>query len=254
MHTERSHSLSCPFLLHRARSNDKNSRADDPFASCLRDPRAGILLASSFREMHMRNQLYGHIRIWSVLTFGLICSMPALAMDPACQAPWAAEAGLKNKPFHMYMTSEDKYASANLSKAAATIGAAGVKTSEEIWTGKDAYVLTRGKWIDMKTSFAEMSQDDKDDPDIKKAREAERCRTLPDEAAFGQPTTVYQMHNPELGVDTKIWVSKNSHLPIKSEITTHVGPMTSFKSARYDYGNVQAPANPISMQDMVKRR
>jgi hypothetical protein len=151
------------------------------------------------------------------------------------------------------MTTEHKYTSANFSKAAASIGLAGVKKSEEIWAGKDVYVLNRGKWIDMHTSFTEMSNTDRNDPDVKKSREAEQCKTLPDETAFGQPATVYRTRNPETGGDTKIWVSKSSHLPIKAETTTTVGPMTSFTSMRYDYGNVRAPANAISMSDMMKK-
>ena len=193
---------------------------------------------------------------WIALSSGLSFSTQALAMDFACQAALAAQADLKNKPFHVYMTSENKYASANFSKAAASIGLTGVKKSEEISTGKDVYVLNNGKWIDMHMRFAEMSKSNQDDPDIKKAREkareADQCKTLPDEAAFGQAATVYQTHNPETG-DTKIWVSKSTRLPIKAETTNKVGPMTKFVSTRYDYGNVQAPPNAISMSDMMKK-
>ena len=154
----------------------------------------------------------------------------------------------------MYTTSDNKFGSPTFDKAAASIGVAGVKKSEEIWTGKDVYVLNKGRWIDMHTNFAEMNNGREDDPDAKKAHEAERCETLPDETVFGQSAAVYQIHDPVLGNDTKIWVSKSNHLPIKSESTTHTGQATFFASSRYDYDNVQAPANSISMPDILRRK
>ncbi|HEY2445173.1 MAG TPA: hypothetical protein VGI20_05480 [Rhizomicrobium sp.] len=202
----------------------------------------------------MQRNVFGNGPFWIALAAGLCAVAPALALDPACQAPFSVQMSLRSKPFHVYMTSEDKFSSGTLSKAAAGMGMAGVKQSEEIWTGKDIYVLHNGKWIDMQTSFTEMNKDDTNDPDIKKARDAERCVALPDETVFGQNAAVYRIHNPELGADTKIWVSKTSHLPLKSEITTSTGPMTSFATSRYEYTNTQAPANSISMRDMIKRR
>jgi hypothetical protein len=214
---------------------------------------AGMVAPKPPRRVHMRKIILSRNSFWIALSSALCFAMPVLAMDPTCQSMLAVQSSLKNKAFHIYMTTENKYASATFSKAAASIGLAGVKKSEEIWTGKDVYVLNRGKWIDMHTSFAEMSGTDQDDPDVKKVREAVQCKTLPDVTAFGQAATVYQQHNPEAGGDTKIWVSKGSHLPIKFETTTTAGPMRSFTSARYDYANVQAPANTISMSDMMKK-
>ncbi len=46
----------------------------------------------------------------------------------------------------------------------------GTKQSEEISTGKNVYLLTGGKWIDMQTSFAAM-QDKESDPETKEALE-----------------------------------------------------------------------------------
>jgi hypothetical protein len=202
----------------------------------------------------MRHAVFGRACFAIVLGAGVFAVTPALAMDPVCQSLLTWQGGLKNKPFHMYMTSEDRF-DPKLAKAAASIGMAGVKKSEEIWTGKDIYVLNEGTWIDMRTSFADMMNDaEKNDPDIRKVREAERCQALPDEVAFGQPATVYQTHNPQTGVSTKIWLSKATHLPLKSEITTDAGPMKSLTSSRYEYGSVQAPANAVSMADMMKMR
>jgi hypothetical protein len=114
------------------------------------------------------------------------------------------------------------------------------------------------KWIDMQISFAEMAKpgDPDSDPDIKKAHEAERCKALPDEIVAGQAAAVYRAHNPELGVDTKIWISKSTHLPLKSELTNGAGgsAMSSFTVSTYDYNNVRAPAGAISMKQMVDKK
>jgi hypothetical protein len=152
------------------------------------------------------------------------------------------------------MTSEDRFSAGKLSEAAAGMGMGGKKTSEEIWTGKDVYVLHGRTWIDMQTTYAEMTRDGANDPDIKKAHEAEQCAMLPDEMVFGQDAAVYRTRNPVLGVDGKVWVSKSSHLPLKAETTTDAGPMKSFASMRYEYTDVQAPANAMSMRDMMKKR
>jgi len=106
----------------------------------------------------------------------------------------------------------------------------------------------------MQTSFMQMTSHDDDDPDVKKARDAEQCKALADETVAGQPASVYQTHNPESGVDTKIWFSKSTRLPIKSEMTTDVGAMKSFTVSRYEYTNTQAPANAMTMRDMMKAR
>jgi hypothetical protein len=187
---------------------------------------------------------------------GLGATAPALAMDPLCQTLLSQKNILMNKPFHIYMTSEKKFSSANFAKAANSLGVTGAKTSEEIWTGKDVYVQTDGKWIDMQTSYAQMTKDAADaadDPDIKKMRDAEKCSQLPDEVAFGQPAAVYQSSNSELGTIQKIWTSKSTHLPLKSEIHTDVGPMKEVTFSRYEYTNTQAPAGAISMKQMMQQ-
>lgn len=187
---------------------------------------------------------------------GLSATAPALAMDSLCQSLLSQKSILMKKPFHLYMTSEQKFTSANLAEAANSLGMAGVKVSEEIWTGKDVYVQTDGKWIDMQTSYAQMAKNTADaanDPDIKKMRDAEKCSQLPDAVAFGQPAAVYQTSNSESGITNKIWISKSSHLPLKSEMHNDSGAMKEFTSSRYEYTNTQAPAGAISMKQMMQR-
>lgn len=187
---------------------------------------------------------------------GIVYSVPALAMDPACQPLIQSQRSMANTPVHIFMT-ETRSWSKNLSGAAAGMGMGGAKTSQEISTGKDVYVMHGGKWIDMQTNFAEMTkQGDPSDPEIKKAQAGSRCTALPDETVAGQAAAVYQQHNPGLGIDTKIWISKSTHLPLKSEITNKAGgpAMTSFTVSTYDYNNVRAPAGAITMQQMINAR
>jgi len=191
-----------------------------------------------------------------VLVCLCLLSTPALAMDRGCQPLMQSQITMTRTPVHIFMT-ETRTWSKNLSGAAAGMGLGGTKTSEEISTGKAVYVLNRGKWIDMGASFAGiMEHGDPNDPDVKKMREANRCKALPDETVAGQPAVVYQEHNLELGIDTKIWISKSTHQPLKSEITNKAAgsALTSVTVSTYDYDNVRAPTGAISMKQMMNAR
>lgn len=188
----------------------------------------------------------------AILAFGAVLATPALSMDPACQSLMQSQRNMANTPVHITLTETRNWSKA-LSRAAAGMGVGGTKTSEEISTGKDVYVRHHGQWIDMQTRFAEMANpgDPDSDPEIGKAGEAKRCTALPDEIIAGQAATVYQTHTPE--IDTKIWISKITHLPLKSEITNRAGgtAMSSITVSTYDYKNVQVPVGAISMKQMV---
>ena len=193
---------------------------------------------------------------------GLVCcgialATPVLAFDAACRPVFQSQKSMADTPVHITLTETRTWSKA-LSRAAAGMGMGGTKTSEEISTGKHVYVSHGAQWIDMETSFAEMAKpgDPDDDPDTKKAREAERCSALPDETVAGQSASVYQARNPVSGIDTKIWISKSTHLPLKSEITNKAAgtAMSSFTVSTYDYNNVRAPIGAISMKQMVDER
>jgi hypothetical protein len=119
---------------------------------------------------------------------------------------------------------------------------AGTEPSEEISTGKSTgkniYVMTGGKWIDMQTSFAAM--------------EGSKCKALPDEAMYGQPASVYSQSNPDLGVETKFWISKTTNLPVRTDMTNDQEAMKVLTVSRYEYSGVQAPAHTMTMKEMVK--
>ena len=178
---------------------------------------------------------------------------PAQAMNPACQPLMQSQTNMAARPVHIFMT-ETRTWSKPLSQAAAGMNMGGTKKSEEISTGNPLYVKHGARWIDMQTSFAEMMKlGDPNDPDTKKALEAKQCKALPDEAVSGQAAAVYQEHNPS-GIDTKIWISKSTHLPLKSEITNKAGgpALTSFTVSTYDYDGVRAPVGAISMKQMME--
>jgi hypothetical protein len=190
--------------------------------------------------------------IWLALACGCAVTMPAFAADPVCNQLIAASQALRTVPFHLYMTETQSFANPTMARTAGQIGMGGTKQSEEISTGKGIYVLTRGKWIDMQTSFAAMEEDKDADPDSKKALEDSKCKTLPDEAMYGQPARVYQRSTPALGIEMKLWISKTTNLPVRMDMTNDQGAMKMVTVSRYEYSGVQAPAHAITMQDMVK--
>ena len=177
---------------------------------------------------------------------------PAHAMDPVCNQVKAATQALRTLPFHMHMTETQSFTNSNMAKAAGRIGMGGTKQSEEISTGKNIYVMSGGKWIDMQTSFAAMEQDKDSDPDTKKALEESKCKALPDEAMYGQPASVYLQSIPALGSETKVWISKTTKLPVRIDMTNDQGAMKVLMVSSYEYGDVQAPAHATTMKDMVK--
>ena len=188
------------------------------------------------------------------LAFCSVAMTPARAMDPVCNRFKAATQALMTKPFHLYMTQTQSFPNPSMAKAAGQIGMGGTKQSEEISTGKNLYVMTRGQWIDMQTSFAAMQQDQDSDPDSKKAMEDSKCQALPDETMYGQPASVYLQSTPMLGSETKLWISKITNLPVRSDITMSQEAMKQVTVTRYEYSGVQAPANATTMKDMVKSR
>jgi len=186
------------------------------------------------------------------LAFCSAAMTPALAADPVCNQLKAATQVLRTKPFHLYMTETQSFSNAMMAKAAGQIGMGGTKQSEEISTGTDIYVMTGGQWIDMQTSFAAMEQDKDSDPDTQQALEESKCKALPDEVMYDQPSSVYLQSVPALGIETKLWISKTNHLPVRTDMTNDQGAMKMVTVSRYEYGGVQAPAHAMTMKDKVK--
>ncbi len=185
------------------------------------------------------------------LAFYAAAMRPAFAMDPVCNQLLAATQVLRTMPVHIYMTVTQNFTNPNVAKSAGSIGMGGTHQSEEISTGKTVYVMTHGKWVDMQTSFAAMPQDNDPDPDTKKALEESKCKALPDEAMYGQATNVYFRSTPDLGMEMKLWISKTTKLPVRTDMTNDQGAMKMLTVSRYEYSGVQAPAHAITMKDMV---
>jgi hypothetical protein len=117
------------------------------------------------------------------------------------------------------------------------------RTSEVIYTGNDIYVLMNGKWRKSPlTKDAMVNQEKENFADTKNMS----CRVVREETVGGVPTTVYAIHSEnEAGkLDTQLWLSKSSGLPLKEEVDLDVGggpAGKSHKSIRFEYTNVKAP-------------
>jgi hypothetical protein len=180
---------------------------------------------------------------------------PALALDPVCTQVKAVMQTLRTTPMHIYLTETPNFTNAVMAKEAGQIGMGGTKQSEEISTAKSIYVMTDGKWVDMQTSFAAMEADKVSDPDTEKALADAKCKALPDEVMFGQPTKVYVQSIPGLGTETKLWISKATGRPVRTDMTNDGGgAMKMMTVSRYEYTDVQPPAHAMTMAEMVKSK
>jgi hypothetical protein len=202
----------------------------------------------------MKKISHGTIAASLALAFCSAAMTTSFAMDPLCTRLKGATHVLTTIPFHLYMTETRSFTNPNMAKAAGQLGMGGTGQPEEISTVKDTYVMTDGKWVDMQTSFAAMESDKDTDEDTKKAMEGSTCKALPDEVMYGQPASVYVQSVPDLGIQTKLWISKTTNLPVRSDMTNDQGAMKVLTVSRYEYGGVQAPANAMTMKDMVKSR
>jgi hypothetical protein len=71
---------------------------------------------------------------------------------------------------------------------------------------------------------------------------------------FGQPASVYLQSIPTLGIETKVWISKATNRPVRSDMTNDAGSMKMLTVSRYEYANVQAPAHVVTMEEMIKSK
>jgi hypothetical protein len=216
------------------------------------NPQFGFLSYVHRQGTNLMKKILCTFGVWPALACCTAAIAPAHAMDPVCNQVKAATQALKTMPFHAHITETQSFPNPTMAKAAGQIGMGGSKQSEEISTGKNIYVMSGGKWIDMQTSFAAMEQDKDSDPDAKKFLEESKCKALPDEAMDGQQASVYLQSIPGLGIETKLWISKTTNLPVRLDMTNDQGAMKMLTVSRYEYGDVQAPAHTTTMKDMVK--
>jgi hypothetical protein len=78
---------------------------------------------------------------------------------------------------------------------------------------------------------------------IKNAK-SNTCQRLADDRVDGTLTAVYTLHSetPDVGAsDAKVWISKATGLPLRSEGDVGGGPDKMHISTKYDYANITAP-------------
>lgn len=112
-----------------------------------------------------------------------------------------------------------------------------VSRGESVVTGTKMYVQVNGAWQSMPYSAQEII--DRVTENAKKSKQT--CQKVGAELVAGEATTVYSDHEetPRGVVDSRIWLSDSSGLPLRLE--THFASGMSFTSTiRYD--NIQPPA------------
>jgi hypothetical protein len=71
---------------------------------------------------------------------------------------------------------------------------------------------------------------------------------------YGQLASVYLRSTPALASEMKVWISKTTNLPIRTDMTNDQGAMKMLTVSRYEYAGVQAPARAMTMKDLVQSR
>ncbi len=166
------------------------------------------------------HRCYVHLVI--VLAFITCASFDALAEDGACKPVVDAMAKQAVTPYHQYQTTT----------AAGSAGKS--RESESINTPTMHYLKFDGKWS------ARPYDGKKNAADIVATMNSNKptCSRVGDETIDGQAATLYRAHNPGMP-DNQIWISASSGLPLRQVADTGVSHMVM----RYDYANVQPPAN-----------
>jgi hypothetical protein len=130
-----------------------------------------------------------------------------------------AEVLLMRTPHHEYSTETGKGRSV---------------LSESIAAPSGVFWGTGGVWHRSTSSMQEFAKDTADS--LKELRD---CRHVADEVVNGAPASKYSLHNQASGGDESVWIGKGNGLVLKSEARFDDRQISS----RYEYSNVQAPAN-----------
>jgi hypothetical protein len=150
-------------------------------------------------------------------------ALPAIAQTaPACQAPYAAMLKVATASHHATSTMSNPPI-----------------VSETITAGGVIYVKIGGAWKKSPMTPQALAQQEQDN--IKNAKST--CQQLPDDRVDGAVAAVYTIHSetPDLGPsDAKLWVSKATGLPLRSEGDSG-GETKTHISIKYDYTNITAP-------------
>ena len=156
--------------------------------------------------------------VLTTFLFLVLCAPISHAQDASCKAVVEASNLMARTPNHNYSTQVS--------------GGRSTET-ESISMPAGVYWKAAGVWHTSRTTFQQNSQDT-----IEANQNLTDCRQLGDEIVSGEPATVYSEVNKQSSGKGKLWISKKSGLPIRTEIM--VGPTRI--TSRIEYGNVQAPS------------
>ena len=161
---------------------------------------------------------------------GSMLTMPALAMDPACQPVIDASAKMLTTPTHITSTTTAAYTGGK------------PRNTESIYAGNAIYVNVEGKWTRSKMTPQEMLKMEQENRGSKKGT----CRYVRDESVNGEAAALYaESSETEVGTtEAQTWISKSRGVPLRTEMDIDVGGSMgkSHMSMRYDYSNVHPPA------------
>jgi hypothetical protein len=148
--------------------------------------------------------------------------MPMLfcqGQDASCKVVADAQVSLMRTPHHSYSTE---------TRGGHTVLSEGISTPGGVFWG------TGGVWHRSTFSMEELAKDS-----TEKVKELRDCRHVADEAVNGGTASRYSFHNSASGGDETAWIGKGNGLVLKSEVRLADRQISS----RYEYTNVQAPAN-----------
>jgi len=160
--------------------------------------------------------------IQNVLVFAfpvlLFAPRPCSAQDASCKVVMQAANAMARVPHHTYSTN--------------TSGGKSVQ-SEAIATPAGVFIKVNGGWRKSPRTFEDEGRDTAEG-----AKAYSGCRHLSEETIGGEPASVYSETNTISEISGKVWISKTSGLPLKSELQSGSGQI----SIRVEYSNVQPPA------------
>jgi hypothetical protein len=149
------------------------------------------------------------------------------AFSPACQAVLEAVTRVYTIPVHLYTFTATP--------------AGKTSSSEIIYANNITYVLVNGQWRASPVSQREVKA-------MKARAQADttaRCAEVRQEPVDVEAAVLYIRHttDDDTTIDSQLWVSKKTGLPLKQVIDMDAGPSgRNHQSVRYDYVNVTAPA------------
>ncbi len=174
-----------------------------------------FMKTDALRSSHRR-------RTWALIgptALLLLANLHCPAQDASCKAVADAELLPARTPHHTYSTETRSGRSV---------------LSEDITMPSGIFWGTAGVWHKSRSSMEELAKDSAD-----KVKELRDCRHVVDEAVNGAPASKYTLHNAASGGDEAVWIGKGSGLALQSEVRLEDRKISS----RYEYSNIQAPAN-----------